>query len=474
MERVKNKVLPIMFLLVSVLFTIPSIIFLIKNKTVFEFTKYYKFFINDVNPILQTLIYIFLLLVLTIIYLIIAKKQKDIFKNLKRILIFIAIVTVIFMVVLPFTSSDVYYYMGTGELQSRYGQNPYYVTMNDYISNHTQEVSQDSILLKGANNWGDKTVVYGPIWPLICSALTGISFKNVDICLLIFKIFNTLLHILNCYLIYKITGKKKFVLLYGLNPFVLLEGIANVHNDMLVLTLIFGAMYFLLKKKNILLPIILLAISACVKYFTVLLLPFVIIYYYRNENAGKRLLQCIKYGLIFVVIAILAYLIYFRDTSVLQGMMVQQNAYAKSLALIMLKYAPQVEKVLKSILLGTFALAYSIICIKMLFCKNIKFIKIMRKYNIFLIIFIFILITNFQPWYIMWLFGAIMWQKSAMIKEIIGISILSQFANSIFMIYSEYYPVGMGFILIIIIGAIIIALCNYYKKNVTIKSCRGD
>lgn len=35
---------------------------------------------------------------------------------------------------LPWTSSDVFYYMGVGELDGVYNQNPYYVTMKDYYT----------------------------------------------------------------------------------------------------------------------------------------------------------------------------------------------------------------------------------------------------------------------------------------------------------------------------------------------------
>ena len=281
MKNIKNKILQILFILISIIFAIPSIINIVKNKTVYEFTDFYQFFMNNYNIKIQTTIFIILLIIITIIYLIIIKKQRKIFKDTKEILIFISIIVIIFMIILPFTSSDVYYYMGTGRLESKYHQNPYYITMNEYIENHQEEIKNDTVIQKGSNYWGEQTVVYGPIWPLICGILTSISVGNVDLCLFIFKVFNGLLHIINCYLIYKITKKNIFVLIYGLNPFILFEGISNTHNDMLVMTLIFLSIYVLLRKRNITLSVIVLAISAAVKYFTILLLPFIIIYYFR-------------------------------------------------------------------------------------------------------------------------------------------------------------------------------------------------
>ena len=115
---------------------------------------------------------------------------------------------------------------------------------------------------------------------------------------------------------------------------------------------------------------------------------------------------------------------------------------------------------LNQILTYVFILLYAIMCINILTTKDIKFINIMKKYNIIIFLFLFGLITNFQPWYIMWLFPTLIWQKSKMIKEIIGISILSQLANAVFMLYGEYYGNGVEFVVIMILGSILIAICN--------------
>ena len=148
----------------------------------------------------------------------------------------------------------------------------------------------DTVLAQGySNDWADSTVVYGPIWTLICKMVAGLSFGNLDFALLLFKIVNVLVHLGNCYIIYKISHKKLFVLLYGLNPFVLIEGIACVHNDIFVALFVLMAMYCLIKKKNLVFSIIFLAMATAIKYFEIILLPFLIIYYFREEKPLKRL-----------------------------------------------------------------------------------------------------------------------------------------------------------------------------------------
>ena len=232
---VKKKMLLIVFIIASIMFAIPSLRYMLQNGTVLHFNEYFKFCLNDDDRVEQAIFYIAILALLTIVYVFIIKNREKLFKNIKEICIYIAIISLIFVMVLPFLSSDIFYYLGVGRLDSKYGQNPYYVTIKDFVENedNMQYLEQDTVLAKGyENDWGNTTVVYGPVWTLICKIISGITFGNIDVALFVFKLFNMLIHVLNCYVIYKLTGKKIFVLLYGLNPYMFIEGIANV-NDLL-------------------------------------------------------------------------------------------------------------------------------------------------------------------------------------------------------------------------------------------------
>lgn len=292
-----NNMLKVLYILISICLIIPSVMYLISNKTVLMFDTYFNFFINrDLNKIVSTLIYIFLLLIMSIVYFIFIKRNS--FKNIKQLIIFICIISTIFIFLLPFTSSDVFYYMGVGELNSVYNQNPYYVSITEYCN---EKDINDSILEQGAiNPWADTVVVYGPMAQIFFSLCTKLSFKNVDICLIIFKLANIVFHVLNCYLIYKITRKLKFSVMYGLNPFMYIEFIGNCHNDIIVVFFILLSLYFLLKKKSLLKSVIFLSIATGIKYFAILLLPVIILYYYRKENILKKIVKCILYLLIFL------------------------------------------------------------------------------------------------------------------------------------------------------------------------------
>lgn len=475
MEKLKenerlNNIIKLLFIIASIMFAVPSIIYLLQKGTVLDFTNEFKFLLNDEDTLKQTLIYALILISMTILYFLIIKRREKIFKNSKRMFIFIAIIAIIFIVVVPFTSSDIFYYLGIGRINSTYSQNPYYTTIMDFVEDgdNAKFLENDTVLLKGYKNfWADTTVVYGPVWTLICKLVASLSFGSIDIGLLVFKMLNVLAHMLCCYLIYKITKKKIFVLLYGLNPFIMIEAIANVHNDIFIVLLTLLSLYFLVKKKNLLLSVLCLSLATGIKYLTIILLPFVIIYYFRNEKPWVRFIKCIEYGLIFLAFLILPYLLYVRDFHVLKGLLTQQEKVTKNFYVIICKYLTKPEglvEIISKTLLGAFAIIYFFVCVTLLNKRKISFRKEIQKAQYFLIAFLFLIITNFQPWYIMWLFPLMIWQKSNIVKLVIQISLISQFANTILLIYSEAWENGVPFAFAMMVGIFVAIYLNNNKK----------
>ena len=441
----KNKIIKIAMIIFAILLLIPSIVYLAKTQTVMGFDTYYNFFIEkSANKIVSTSVFLILFIGITVIYGIIVK--QNVFKDIKGVLIYVLVVSAIFAIMLPWTSSDIFYYMGVGELDSRYHQNPYYVTMKDYYNENNID---DTIFEQGAKGyWANTTVVYGPMAQLIFKLCTAISFKNVDISLAVFKLLNLVIHLVNCYLIYKLSNKK-FAVLYGLNPFILLEFLANVHNDIIVVFFVLLALY-MLKRKKIVLSVIFLAIATGIKYFTILLLPVIIIYHFRKEEKlSIRFLKCFQYGILFAVILVLQYALYFRDFQVLVAMFAQTEKYTKSIHSVLLQNNKEMLKIVKPVLQIAFLGYYVKFCIDLITQKDIKLYKTLRKYNTALILFLLIL-TTFQQWYLVWLFATIMWQKPDMIRNIVGLSLITEIANSIYMFKSEWFIYDIYFVGIIV------------------------
>ena len=464
---------PLLFILSCMIFAAPSILYYFKNHTILHFPYEFQFLLNDSNRISQGLIYFIMLLLIVILYSLIIKRSKQIFSNIKKVFLFIAIISVIFLIIVPINSSDVFYYLGIGRIDGAYGQNPYYTTMKDFVEtgDNVQLLQEDTVLLQGYENfWSYTTVIYGPIWTFICKIVGFLSFGNIDVGLLIFKLFNLIIHLLNCLLIYKITRRKLFTLLYGLNPFILVEGIAAVHNDIYMIFFILLSLYVLLKKDNIILSTAILAIATAIKYFSIILLPFIIIYYFRKEKPLKRFIKCIQYGTWFVFVIILCYSFYIRDFQVLQGIFTVQNKTTKNFYVILRNYfgnIPNLVDMVKATLLIFFTVFYTGICIYLIRKKNFKFSKLMRTANGLLVAFLFLLVTNFQPWYIMWLFPCLMWQKAKNIKAIIVTSHISQLTNTIFFMFTEDCLIGIPYTFIFITSSLLYVI---FQQN----KCRGS
>ena len=66
-----KKVIMVVFILAAILFAIPSIQYLLENKTIINFSEYFKFCLDDSNSVEQTIIYLIILTVLTIFYFLI-------------------------------------------------------------------------------------------------------------------------------------------------------------------------------------------------------------------------------------------------------------------------------------------------------------------------------------------------------------------------------------------------------------------
>ena len=342
LERLNKKtkqsnIIKYIFIALVSIFVIPTLFFYIKAKTIFYYNgefdwlgkvvgqntvTYLHYYINIIG-------FLFLMTLITIFYLLMIKHVNKIFKNTKSLIKYILLVSIISILILPFLSSDIFYYMATGREQSHYKVNPYYVTVED-IMNNNQESASDQIIQK-VGPWKDQTIVYGPIWPLLCATFASLSFGNLDLCLLIFKIANLTIHILNCILIYKICKKKKFVVLYGLNPLVLFESLANVHNDIWLVFFMLLGIYLLKNKKKYISAIVMFAIATSIKYVTILIMPFIVIWYFRKENVPNRIKYAFLSAFIYLAVILAAYSIYINDLSVLDGIMTQQNKLSKAI-----------------------------------------------------------------------------------------------------------------------------------------------
>lgn len=461
----------------ALLLVMPSIMYLLKNRTIYKFTQYYTYTMENISSqygfILNMIVFVLLFSTLVILYFYILKNINKIFRNAKTLMIFIVIIAILFSIIIPQTSMDVYSYIGNGWVESHYNENPYYTPIWDIVQ---QEGNVSQMFIKVARCWVEETVVYGPAWSLICKTLTSFCGGNIDVALIIFKITSFLVFLGCLILIYKITNKKLYVAMFALNPLILFEGLSNVHNDLFLVFFMLAGIYFIYKKKNLYIAVACIAVATAIKYLSILILPFLVIYYLKNENIKTRIVKTLLCVIEFILIIVVFYMLYIKDISVLSGIFIQQNKYSRSFALILLQLLnvfnmdPQILYVIKNMLLTIFVIAYIVVVAKLFFNKNLKemsFQKVLRKYNIFIILFTFILITNFNAWYVLWVFPTIMWQKSKMIKNLLYVSVGTLLSYTIsYATHIDDESVGFIYLATIIIVTVGMEKLSLLLKNI--------
>ena len=109
--------------------------------------------------------------------------------------------------------------------------------------------------------------------------------------LYLFKSTTFLVFLACLYLIWKLTKKNFWVLFFGLNPFILFDILTNVHNDIFMILFVLLALYLGLKNKKMTLSIACFTIATTIKYVSILLVPFFVIYVLRKEPIKKRYLK---------------------------------------------------------------------------------------------------------------------------------------------------------------------------------------
>ncbi len=222
------------------------------------------------------------------------------------------------------------------------------------------------------------------------------------------------------------------------------------------------ALFELLKRKRLIPSLIFLGLATDIKYYAILLLPLIVIYYFKDKDLKTRIIKCIEYGVLFLIVVLIPYLIYVKDMSVFMGLVSQRDRISKGLYLLILVTIKNenIINILKNTSLIVFIGAYFCTNVKLLANKKICFRKEMQKIFLYMLVFLFVLITNFQPWYFIVLSAFMIWQRAQNIKLIIQIQILLLFTNMVFLIYSEKYIYGQYFFVSLVIGVVLCAIYN--------------
>lgn len=180
-----------------------------------------------------------------------------------------ALILVALVFLPPLYATDVFYYAISGQISGGLHANPYLQPPASF---------PNSPLLP-FNYWVDITTPYGPAWTLIAAAVAWMTHADPFWTTVLFKTLGALAVLGGAFFIYTILkntrpqAAAKGTLLFLWNPVVLLEGIGNAHNDILIAALVLVAAWMLVSRKRVL-GFIALILATWVKYLTVPLAAF--------------------------------------------------------------------------------------------------------------------------------------------------------------------------------------------------------
>ena len=149
--------------------------------------------------------------------------------------------TTILILAYPFLSADIFNYLFDAKIMLKYHTSPYSHKPLDFPNDEWLRFMR----------WTHRYSPYGPVWLLFSLIPASLGFGKFILNLLFFKVFIAFFHFLNIFLIYKIIQRvnPKNLLLgtafYALNPLIIIEGIANGHNDIIQATFLLMPIFFM-------------------------------------------------------------------------------------------------------------------------------------------------------------------------------------------------------------------------------------
>jgi alpha-1,6-mannosyltransferase len=225
------------------------------------------------------------------------------------ILAFAIAIGIIGFMMPPFDSTDVFFYMATGWQQSHYGVNPYSGLLRNVEGASDDPMIQNKWMARNRNPWLDIPLPYGFLFALVARTVAWLGRGNFWLTLELFSFLNLLMHAGTALFLWKAgqllpDGNGKVLLyLYSWNPFVVLQYLADLHNDIIVAFLIVAAAYLVFKDRP-LWSVPLLVAAGLIKYVTLALVPFALIFVIRHKGWREGLRGLLLSAALVVVTAL--------------------------------------------------------------------------------------------------------------------------------------------------------------------------
>lgn len=238
------------------------------------------------------LVYLFCLFAITVLQ---AVKNKFSAKSIWTIII---VVTIILIPSYNAFSYDLFNYIFDARIVSNYGLNPYEYKPLDFSGDPMLSFMRST----------HRIYPYGPTWLGITVPLTFFANEIFVLSLILFKSLSALAFLGTAFFIGKIAQVLKLknvnlaIVLFTLNPLVLIESLVSSHNEIVMMFFAIFFLYLLFINKKIFSGLLLL-ISIGIKYATAIFVPIYLLKIIYKKIDNSKLLD---YAFVLSVIAVIA------------------------------------------------------------------------------------------------------------------------------------------------------------------------
>ncbi len=217
------------------------------------------------NRSLSTIIFVLAVIMLFAFYFLFLWLIKQNKLNRKTFWWLIGLTAGILLFAFPAFSYDIFNYIFTAKVAYYYHENPYLVMPIEFIGD------PNLMFTRAAN----KIALYGPSWITLSFIPHVFSFDNIIAAIFSFKIFTAAFYFGAVWVIWKLTKNLFSVVLFALNPVLIIETLISAHNDIVMMFFVLLAYYFV-REKKIGWAIVAFLLSVLVKYSTIILAPIFI------------------------------------------------------------------------------------------------------------------------------------------------------------------------------------------------------
>ncbi|MBU2235436.1 hypothetical protein KKA01_00040, partial [Patescibacteria group bacterium] len=270
--------------------------------------------------------------------------------------------------------------------------------------------------------------------------------------------------------------------LYLWNPLILFEAVNNAHNDMLMISIVLAAIYFLLKKKYST-SLLVLLLSVLLKYITLVIVPVFLYFVLKNiPQLNKKVKFVLKTGIAVIIVTTLFYIPFWEGAEIFKGLFQQTQLST----FFLFSLFPSLVFAIAYLVGSNFSWSYDLLTdisryfglgafIVVYFWQIKNYVKDKSKnfiYYSFLILFAYIIyyVSYLQPWYLVWLIPIAILVDKKYFLQFIFILTLAGLLSYIVLVNSLIYI--LIFVIILILS--VITKKNYFQNFLNFNPSKSE